>query len=152
MESTAHAEFDARVRSAIYRFTARTGNPPRPADLADALDVSTGVIGAAYARLEEQRLLVLESDGLTIRMAPPFSGVPTQHLVRVGDVDYYANCAWDALGIPAALRAPGEVRSRCEQSRATLRLRVGPDGPDRSDWLFHCLVPAAQWWRDIVFT
>jgi hypothetical protein len=97
-------------------------------------------------------MLVLESDGVTIRMAPPFSGVPTQHMVRVGTVDYFANCAWDALGIPAALRAPGEVRSRCEQSRTPLRLPIGLSGPQHSEWLFHCLVPAAQWWNDIVFT
>jgi hypothetical protein len=24
--------------------------------------------------------------------------------------------------------------------------------PKESDWLFHCLVPAAKWWHDIVFT
>jgi hypothetical protein len=35
----------------------------------------------AYARLRAQRVLALESDGESIRMAPPFSGVPTQHVV-----------------------------------------------------------------------
>jgi hypothetical protein len=29
---------------------------------------------------------------------------------------------------------------------------VGLNGPAPSDWLFHCLVPAAHWWDDIVFT
>ena len=24
--------------------------------------------------------------------------------------------------------------------------------PEHSDWLFHCLVPAAHWWDDIVYT
>ncbi|HSD83610.1 MAG TPA: organomercurial lyase, partial [Anaerolineae bacterium] len=88
----------------------------------------------------------------SIRMAPPFSGVPTQHVVEAGGKQYFANCAWDALGVPAALHVPGVVHSRCEQSGAPLHLQVGLDGPEPSDWLFHCLVPAAKWWNDIVFT
>ena len=68
---------------------------------------------------------------------------------------FLTNCAWDALGVPAALRRPGEVRSRCEQSGEPLRLRVGddgPEGPESAGGLFHCLVPAARWWEDSVFT
>ena len=99
-----------------------------------------------------QRVLVLESDGASIRMAPPFSGVPTQHVVEVSGIRYFANCAWDSLGVPAALHEPATVHSRCEQSREPLRLEVGLGGPGPCDWLFHCLVPAAKWWEDIVFT
>ena len=80
------------------------------------------------------------------------SGVPTQHRVRVAGVDYFANCGWDALGIPAALHQPGTVHSRCEQSMEPLQLDVGVDGPGASSWVFHSLVPAAKWWNDLVFT
>ena len=97
-------------------------------------------------------MLFLHPDAATIRMAPPFSGVPTQHVAVVDGKRYDANCAWDALGIIAALQQPGEVFSRCEQTRDPLHLRVGKDGPEKSDWLFHCLVPAAKWWDDLVFT
>ena len=106
----------------------------------------------AYPRLRAQRVLVLEADGSSIRMAPPFSGVPTPHVVLAGGVRYFANCAWDALGILAALHREGQVQSRCEQSADPLRLQVGLDGPEPSTWLFHSLVPAAKWWDDIVFT
>jgi hypothetical protein len=106
----------------------------------------------AYSRLRAQRVLVLEEDGNSIRMAPPFSGVPTQHSVLVGDKQYFANCAWDALGILAALHQPGAVHSRCEQSKEPLRLEVNLDGPESSTWIFHCLVPAPKWWDNIVFT
>jgi hypothetical protein len=97
-------------------------------------------------------MLVLEADGESIRMALPFSGVPTQHVVEAGGLRYYANCAWDALGISAALQKPAVVYSRCEGSGEPLRLSVGHDGPEASGWLFHSLVPAAHWWADIVFT
>ena len=146
------ADFDLEVKLAIYRTTARRGLPPRAVELAGELGASVADLRAAYSRLAQRRLLVLEPDGLGIRMAPPFSGGPTPHRVRVAGIDYFANCAWDALGIPAALHQPGEVRSRCGQSREPLRLQVGLKGAQHCAWRFHCLVPAAEWWKDIVFT
>jgi hypothetical protein len=85
-------------------------------------------------------------------MAPPFSGIPTQHAVIVDETKYFANCAWDSFGIPAALHRPGQVHSCCEQSGEPLSLEIGLEGPPPCSWLFHCLVPAAKWWDDIVFT
>jgi hypothetical protein len=145
-------ELDIQIKLAVYRHFAETGQGPAPEDIADSVGSDPQSVVDAYARLRAQRVLVLEDDGSSIRMAPPFSGAPTQHVVESEGVRYFANCAWDALGVPAALRRPAEVRSRCEQSGEPLHLEVGPDGPPPSDWLFHCLVPAASWWDDIVFT
>lgn len=145
-------DLETQVKLAIYTHFAETGRPPSPKDV--VLRVGLGVEGVhdAYQRLRAQRVLVLEADEVSIRMAPPFSGIPTQHVIRAGDVQYFANCAWDALGVPAALHKSATVYSRCEQSGEPLQLKIGPQGPEPSDWLFHCLVPAAKWWDDIVFT
>jgi hypothetical protein len=145
-------DLDTRVKLAVYRHFAGTGQAPQLADIADELKCTRDDIRAAYARLRANRVLFLEPDGESIRMAPPFSGVPTPHRVKVGRRTYTANCAWDALGIPAALRREGVVHSSCGQSGAPLRLRVGLEGPEPSHWLFHCQVPAARWWTDLVFT
>ena len=145
-------DLDTAVKIAVYRTTARLGSVPHLAQVAELVGAPTAAVKDAYGRLRAQRLLLLEADGITIRMAPPFSGVPTQHRVMVDGVAFYANCAWDALGIPAALHRPGLVHSRCEASREPLVLEVGLDGPAPSSWLFHCLVPAAKWWEDLVFT
>ena len=143
---------DLAIKFAVYRWFVETGRRPEPEEVAGRAGTSVPEVLAAYARLREQRVLVLEEDGASIRMAPPFSGVPTQHVVESEGIRYHANCAWDAFGIPAALRRPGTVLSRCEQSGEPLHLEVGVNGPAPSDWLFHCLVPAAHWWDDIVFT
>lgn len=145
-------DFGVQVKLAIYRHFAETGGRPTPAEVAARVGAPAGRVQEAYLALRAKRVLVLEEDGVSIRMASPFSGVPTQHVVHSGGKRYYANCAWDALGVPAALRQPGTVHSRCEASRESLRLEVGRDGPPPSDWVFHCLVPAAHWWDDIVFT
>lgn len=145
-------DFDLEVKLAVYRHFAETATRPSPEDVAEVVRAPAAQVIESYSRLRSQRVLVLEADGASIRMAPPFSGVATQHVVVAGRRSYFANCAWDAFGIPAALHQPATVQSRCEQSREPLRLEVALDGPERSDWLFHCLVPAASWWKDIVFT
>ncbi len=147
---------DLAIKLAVYRFFAETGRRPSPDHIAGRTGVPAPEVLEAYRRLRAQRVLVLEEDGASIRMAPPFSGVETQHVVESGGLSYFANCAWDSLGIPSALQRPAKVLSRCEQSMEPLRLRVGlagPEGPESlSGWLFHCAVPAAHWWDDIVFT
>jgi alkylmercury lyase-like protein len=145
-------EPDVRAKLAIYEHFADTGRRPTAEDVAARVGVGGSQLREVLARLRAQRVLVLEPDGESIRMAPPFSGVPTQHRVTSAGISYFANCAWDALGIPAALHRPATVLSRCEQSMEPLELSVTMEGPEASDWLFHCVVPAAHWWDDIVFT
>jgi hypothetical protein len=145
-------EAELKTKLAIYEYFASSGSRPSVNDVAARVGCSVSESRELLGRLQAQRVLVLEPDRESIRMAPPFSGVPTQHRVTAGGVSYFANCAWDALGIPAALHKPATVHSRCEQSLEPLELHVSLQGPEATGWLFHCLVPAAKWWDDIVFT
>jgi hypothetical protein len=146
-------EFDVRVKTAIYRWIADTTRAPSADEIARHLGETPAEVRAAFARLFGKRVLFLEPDGETIRMAPPFSAVPTQHSVRVGDRTYFANCCWDSLGIPAALHAEAEVFSRCEETLDPVHLRVGREGPvDPQPVVAHFAVPAAKWWADLVYT
>jgi hypothetical protein len=143
---------DVQLKLAIFAFTADAARVPTIAELAAGVQRAPSDVRAAFERLTAQRVLVLERDGETIRMAPPFSGVPTQHRVRVGGKEYFANCAWDALGILAALHREGTVHSRCEQSMEPIVIEVGRMGPAPEPCVVHFAVPAAQWWQDIAFT
>src|SRR6266567_6390825 len=116
--------FDTPTKLAIYRHFAETGQRPSLQGVAERVRADVSSVREAYLRLRAQRVLVLEPDGVTIRMAPPFSGVPTQHVVVVDETRYFANCAWDSFGIPAALHRPGRVHSRCEQSGELLRTHL----------------------------
>jgi len=85
-------------------------------------------------------------------MANPFSAVPTAYRVHADGRWWYANCAWDAFGILSALRVDGRIESSCPDCGEPYTVEVADRQADRSDLLFHCLVPAAHWWDDIVFT
>jgi Alkylmercury lyase len=82
----------------------------------------------------------------------PFSAVPTAYRVHARGRWWYANCAWDAFGICAALHSDGRIETSCPDCGEPLAVTVCDERPDDEGLLFHCLVPAAHWWDDIVFT
>jgi hypothetical protein len=145
-------ELNTQIKLAVYGHFAETGQAPAVQRIAQQLGLAEQTVRQSYRELRAARVLLLEPDGVTIRMAPPFSGVTTDHVVRIHERSYFANCAWDALGIPAALHEPAVIHSHCAESHEPLQLEVGLHGPAPSSWIFHSLVPAARWWQDLVFT
>jgi hypothetical protein len=144
--------FDLTLRTAVYRHFASTGRSPTLDAMREATGATSEQVRDGYRRLYAKRMLVPADDLATIRMAPPFAGVPTQHRAAVEGKEYFGNCAWDAFGVVSALGGAGEVRSRCEHTLEPLHLHLTPEGPPPSAWRFHCVVPAAEWWNDIGFT
>jgi Alkylmercury lyase len=143
---------DVALRNATYRLVADLGRVPSAAETAATTGRTTDDVRSAWARLHAAHALVLDVTGASIRMANPFSGVPTAHRVRAAGRWWYANCAWDAFGICAALHTDGEIVTSCPDCAEPLHIAVRNGRPDDESLLFHCLVPARQWWDDIAFT
>jgi Alkylmercury lyase len=146
-------ELDLRVRNHAYVSFVRDGIAPTPADAAADLGLAEAEAAAAYRRLHDAHALVLEPDSVRIRMLNPFSAVETPHRVESAGRSWFANCAWDALGIPAALHADGRIESVCPDCAEPLELEVATGELVRgSELLVHFVVPARHWWDDIGFT
>jgi hypothetical protein len=142
---------DVDLRNVTYGLFVELGRAPTAAEAARAASREVAEVGAAWRRLHDAHALVLDEAG-AIRMANPFSGVPTDHRVHAAGRWWDANCAWDAFGICAALGADGEIQTSCADCGEAVAVRVRERRPDDETLLFHCLVPAALWWEDIVFT
>lgn len=106
---------------------------------------------AGWRRLHEAHALVLNPATDEIRMANPFSAVPTAYRVEAAGRRWYANCAWDAFGICAVL-GDGTIEASCPDCGEPFGVDVRDGHPGDTSLLFHCLVPAARWWDDIVYT
>jgi hypothetical protein len=146
-------DHDTAVKLAIYRITADTGSIPNATAVADAIQSSQSDVVAAFERLHAKRLLVPEpGDPTRIRMAPPFSGIPTAFPVEALGRRYYANCVWDAYGVAAALHADAVIPASDGFSGEALTLEVRDNKPVLHPYVAHFAVPAAKWWDDIVFT
>src|SRR5262245_31131017 len=146
-------DLDDTVKLEIYGTLARTGSAPTSSDVARALALPQDEVSAAFVRLHQRRLLVPEpGEPSRIRMAPPFSGIETPFRVQVGGTTYFANCVWDALGIPAALQRDAVVDARDGHTGEPMRLEVRGGEPVPTPCVIHFAVPAAHWWTDIVYT
>ncbi len=146
-------DFDTRVKLNIYETIAHTTRPPSASEVAAAMQVPLPDVQEAFRRLFQRRLLVLEpGDPSRIRMAPPFSGIKTPHTAVVDGKSYFANCAWDALGVAAALHRDADVFSTCADCGEPLAFQVRNNAPLPQPCAVHFAVPAAHWWDDIIYT
>lgn len=146
-------DFDTAVKLKVYEMVARDAVMPDSADIAGELGEPNEAIEASFKRLYAKRLLVLEpgSDS-KIRMAPPFSAIPTAFQVETEGKSYYANCAWDAFGVAAALHADAAIRASDGFTGELMQLAVKDGKPLPGQAVAHFAVPAAHWWDDIIFT
>jgi Alkylmercury lyase len=128
------------LRLSIYRSFVTTGQAPSARELAREFDdVERGL-----RELAEAHAIVLAAGSTGIEMAHPFSGVPTSYRVTSGGVSYFANCAWDALGIAAILGRDTE----CVRD-VDLGVRCGEAN---GSGVVHLLVPPRRFWDDVRFT
>lgn len=141
-----------RVRLFVYRYIEEHERPPTVIETANGLQIDPSQVRSAYKRLHEHHALFLESGTVTIRMAHPFSGIPTPFRVHTNGHTYWANCAWDALGIPAMLRTRATVEATCSDSREAILLRVEADHVLGRGELIHFALPFRRWYEDLVFT
>lgn len=146
-----HAD-DIAIRNTTYRLFVESGSAPTAADVARAAGIALADAEAAWKRLHDAHAIVLQPDVVELRMANPFSAVPSPYRVHAGGRSWYANCAWDAFGICAALHTDGHIETTCPECGEAIECEVRDGLPVDKQLLFHCLVPAAQWWDDIVFT
>ena len=146
-------ELDLRIRNYVYASFVRDGVAPTPEVAAAALVSDEKRVEDAYRRLHDAHALVLQPDRTEVRMLNPFSAVETSYRVVAGGRSWFANCAWDALGIPAALHADGRIDSACPDCGEQLELEVQDGELVRGHGLLvHFVVPAHRWWEDIAFT
>ena len=57
-------------------------------------------------------------------MANPFSAIPTAYRVHAAGRSWFANCAWDAFGICAALHTDGRIETNCPECGETIECDV----------------------------
>jgi hypothetical protein len=140
------------LRRITYRTFVELGRAPSAEEVAGLTEQTADEVQAGWRELHGAHALVLNPATNEIRMVNPFSAVPTAYRVAAAGRWWYANCAWDALGICAALGTDGRIETSCPDCGDPVGLEIRGQRPDDESLLFHCLVPAAHWWDDIIFT
>jgi hypothetical protein len=140
------------VRTFVYHHFATTTQPPPVGETALQFQLSLEQAAALYQELHHRHALFLDPGTTSIRMANPFSALPTPFRVHSQGKVYWANCAWDSLGIPAALHAEATIETSCAESGQPVTLKVQNGQVVEQGELIHFLVPFRHWYDDLVFT
>jgi hypothetical protein len=143
--------FDWTVRNAVYAAILERTVPPSADETAAVLGVSPDDVRAAYERLNVRHALFLTPGSHDVRMAHPFSGVPTAFRVEADGRTYWANCAWDALGIPAALHADARIEAPLGDAES---MRFAIEAGQVKGWqgVVHFPLPFRRWYDDLIET
>ena len=140
------------VRAFVYQHFADTTHAPTVADVAAHFQLSHAEAIEVFDELNARHALFLEQGTHDIRMANPFSAVPTEFVVQAQGRAYYANCAWDALGIVAALHSDAVIKATYAEDDAPITFTIRDGQVQHPEAVVHLLVPFQNWYDDMVFT
>jgi hypothetical protein len=143
-----------QTRHFIYNHFADTTRPPSVDETAAHFNIPTEEATEYYKELHNRHTFFLDLETLTVRMANPFSGIPTDFKVHANGKTYFANCAWDMLGIPAALHADAVIEAVCTESGEKVEIEIRDENlrSTNYDLRIHFPLPFARWYDDLVFT
>jgi hypothetical protein len=141
-----------QIRHFVYNHFADTTHPPSVDETARYFNISVEEASELYKELHNRHAFYLDSDKLTIRMVNPFSGIPTDFKVRANGKTYYANCAWDMLGIPVVLQSDAMIEAVCTESNDLVQLEIRDRLITENGLLVHFPLPFAHWYDDLTFT
>lgn len=143
---------DLQIRHQIYQFFADRCRPPTSYEISERFKLPPDVVELAFRRLHDRHMIFLNAATGQIRMANPFSAVPTNYRVRAGEKVWWANCAWDTLGIAAALNLDVDIEANHPGDGQTLSLKVLRGEVTEPDLLVYFPLPCQQWYDDLVYT
>lgn len=123
------SEDAARVRRAAFSHL-RGGRPVPLATLTEATGLAPEALDAALTELVAAGTVTLADDEVVA--AAGLSVVPAAHRVRLDGVDLWTWCAFDAIGIPAALGLDALASTRCPVCAAVLEIAL-PQGEPPAD-------------------
>ena len=141
-----------QIRHFVYNHFADMTLPPSMDVTAAHFNISTEDAGEYYKELHNRHAIFLDLETLTIRMANPFSGIPTDFKVHANGQTYSAICAWDMLGIPAALHTDAVIEAKFTDSGESIQLEVKDGEVTNGELLVHFPLSFSHWYDDLTFT
>jgi len=119
------------LREAAFAVLIRDRRPPRPEDLARSTGLEPAAVRDLTATLAGAGWLDLDEAG-RITGAAGLSLATGPHKLTLGGMPFRTWCAYDALGIAAALGADALVETACGQCGERIRVQFHGGVPERA--------------------
>jgi len=139
------------IRQLIYIHFVDIGRAPTIEKVSTKFNLSNEQTISFFKQLADDHIIVLEKD-LQIRMALPFSNIPTRFKVLSGYGSWWANCAWDVFGIPAITGLDSQFTASCLDCGDSINVMIESGKVSGDNGIIHFEVPARSWWDDVIYT
>ena len=140
------------LRRMVYEGILERGMPPSVKEIASHFRVATDDARESLARLKIGKTVLVDPRSGEVWMAGPFSAKPTDYRVVGARTKWFANCAWDMLGVAVLANECVTVETHCVDCGDEMVFDVDPRAGTTLDAIVHFLVPARRWYDDIGFT
>ena len=140
------------LRVHVYDKLLDGGRPPTISEIAEHFAISPADSRRAIAAMQIGKTVLPDPHTGEIWMAGPFSAGPTAYRVIGRHAQWFANCAWDMLGIAVIADEEVRIESQCTDCGAPISMRANPRTPPVAEGIVHFLIPARRWYEDIGFT
>ncbi|WP_299932927.1 organomercurial lyase [uncultured Nocardioides sp.] len=118
----------ARVRRAAFTRLLATAAPVPAAMLATEVGLTEGQVEAELSRLAASGAISRDDSGAVVA-AGGLSVTPARHQLLLDGHEYWTWCAFDGIGIPAALELDAVVDTRCPTCGGGLRITITGGNP-----------------------
>jgi hypothetical protein len=148
-------QFPTALRRYIYDQLLSHGLPPSSEQIGEHFGVSADDARQAIGSLKLGKTVLAHPTTGEIWMAGPFAARPSSYRVVGSRLAWWANCAWDMLGVMAIANQAVRVETECTDCREPISVDATPgEGVlgASGDLVVHFLVPARHWYDDIGFT
>jgi hypothetical protein len=140
------------LRVFVYEELIDRGRMPTSEDIAAHFAVSSQQARQVMKGAQLGKTLLPHPTTGELLMAGPFGAAPTPYCVTTGTRHWWANCAWDALGIAAIVGEAVDIDARCTDCGYPMPMSVSPTDRTLGDGVVHFLLPARRWYEDLGFT
>jgi hypothetical protein len=140
------------LRIFVYGHLVENGLPPMLDEIGKHFGTTRAVAQQELAQLKIGKTILVHPETGEIWMAGPFSAAKSDYQAVAKGRTWWANCAWDMLGIPMVLNAAVKVHTKCTDCGSPMTIDCDPLHPPTEDAVVHFLVPARHWYEDIAFT
>jgi hypothetical protein len=142
----------------VYDTIARRGRPPASTEIGAHFGITPDDARGAVADAAMGKDLFPDPHTGEIAIAGPVAGNPTSYRVSANGVTWFANSAWDMMGVAAMFLAEVAIETKCTDCGEPVKFFLDPlafpafrfvKGSMDEKALVHFLVPPRQWHEDI---
>ena len=144
------------VRKFVYDHFVEYSRAPHFEEIITKFKITKKKLIETLDTLEQHRSLIRITGTQRILMAWPFSNIPTSYQTKLEKgKSYYANCAWDSIGIHVLLQLPVKIKAYCFHCADPIILTLQNEQileKIPKDVLIHFSKPIAKWYDNIIDT